>query len=152
MKRSDILESLLVSSTRLVRIAAQTTGSNTPQAVWRTLGILDSDGPMRVGELATASRVTQPGMTRVLATMIEEELVSRIADVADSRAWLIRITPKGRAALEAWRVQLAGALQPWFADLDQGEWAILERAVELMASRTASDASASMVATMAVSA
>ena len=143
VNHSDILENLLVSSTRLVRIAAQATGSRTPSAVWRTLGILDTDGPMRIGELATASRVTQPGMTRVLATMVEEELVSRIADVDDSRAWLIRITPKGRAALEAWRHEIADALGPWFADLDSGEWAILERAVELMTARTATDAAVS---------
>ncbi|MEP6843595.1 MAG: MarR family transcriptional regulator [Pseudolysinimonas sp.] len=143
MNHSDILETLLVSSTRLVRIAAQTTGSRTPSAIWRTLGILDTDGPMRIGELATASRVTQPGMTRVLTTMVEEELVSRIADVDDSRAWLIRITPKGHSALVVWRHQIAEALGPWFADLDTGEWAILERAVQLMSERTASDAAVS---------
>ena len=143
MNHSDILETLLVSSTRLVRIAAQSTGSRTPSATWRTLGILDTDGPMRIGELAAVSRITQPGMTRLLATMVEEELVSRIADVDDSRAWLIRITPKGRAALADWRRQIAEALGPWFADLDQGEWAILERAVQLMADRTAGDAAVS---------
>ena len=143
MKRNDVLESLVVSSTRLVRLAAQTTGSRTPSAVWRTLGILETDGPMRIGELAVVSRVTQPGMTRVLATMVEEELVSRIADVVDSRAWLIRITPKGTAALDAWREQLGQALLPWFNELDEGEWAILERAAELMTSRTASDAAVS---------
>ena len=135
----DTLETLLVSSNRLIRIAAQATGSRTPSAIWRTLGILDTDGPMRIGELAVASRVTQPGMTRVLATMVEEELVSRIADVEDSRAWLIRITPKGRDALHAWRHQIANALEPWFADLADDEWATLQRAVELMAARTASD-------------
>jgi len=143
VKRNDVLESLVVSSTRLVRLAAQTTGSRTPSAVWRTLGILETDGPMRIGELAVVSRVTQPGMTRVLATMVEEELVSRIADVVDSRAWLIRITPKGTAALDAWREQLGQALLPWFNELDEGEWAILERAAELMTSRTASDAAVS---------
>lgn len=143
MKRNDILENLVVSSNRLVRLAAQTTGSPTPSAIWRTLGILNTDGPMRVGELATASRVTQPGMTRVLSTMVEEELVSRIADIDDSRAWLIRITPKGIDALNAWRDQLVHALLPWFNELDQGEWAILERAAELLAVRTASDAAVS---------
>jgi DNA-binding MarR family transcriptional regulator len=143
MNHSDTLETMLVSSTRLVRIAAQATGSRTPSAIWRTLGILDTDGPMRIGELATVSRVTQPGMTRLLASMVEDELVSRIADVDDSRAWLIRITPKGRTALEGWRHEIATALEPWFADLDQGEWAILERAVQLMSERTASTATVS---------
>ncbi len=123
-----------------MRIAAQATGNRTPSAIWRALGILDADGPMRIGELAAASRVTQPGMTRVIATMVEEEMVSRIADVEDSRAWLIRITPTGRTALKNWRRQISEALGPWFADLDTGEWAILERAVELVTSRTASDA------------
>jgi hypothetical protein len=37
-------------------------------------------------------------------------------------------------------VQLGQALLPWFSELDQGEWAILERAAELMAARTASTA------------
>lgn len=143
MNHRDILEKLLVSSTRLVRIAAQSTGSRTPSAIWRTLGILDTDGPMRIGELAAASRVTQPGMTRVLGTMVEEELVSRIADVDDSRAWLIRITPKGRGALRDWRRQIADALEPWFADLDTAEWAILEGAVLLMSHRTATDTTVS---------
>jgi DNA-binding MarR family transcriptional regulator len=143
MNHSDTLESLLVSSNRLVRIAAQATGSRTPSAVWRTLGILDSEGSMRVGELAAASRVTQPGMTRLLANMVEDEVVSRVADVEDSRAWLIRITPKGRTALESWRHQIADALAPWFVDLDEGEWAILDRAVQLMSARTANAAAVS---------
>ena len=34
-------------------------------------------------------------MTRILTTMVEEELVSRIADTEDSRAWRIDITTKG---------------------------------------------------------
>jgi DNA-binding MarR family transcriptional regulator len=131
------LEALLVASNRLVRIAAQATGSGTPSAVWRALGILETDGPLRVGELAAAARVTQPGMTRVLGQMAEDELVSRIADTADSRAWLIRITAKGVEELHAYRAQIGAALQPFFRDLDDADWAVLERATELMAARTA---------------
>ena len=57
---TDILESLLVSTHRLTRLAANSTGSKTPAAQWRTLSILETDGPMRIGELAAASRV-MPG-------------------------------------------------------------------------------------------
>ena len=140
MNHSDILESLLVSSTRLVRIAAQSTGNGTPSAIWRTLGILETDGPMRVGELAATSRITQPGMTRILATMVEEELVSRIADVDDSRAWLIRITPKGATQLRDYRQQIGDALEPVFRDLDDTGWQTLARATELLAAHTTHDA------------
>lgn len=134
---SAILEALLVASSRLTRLAAQETGNRTPSAVWRTLGILDAEGPMRVGALATAARVTQPGMTRVLGHMVEEGLVSRIADTSDSRAWLIAVTPKGATALREWRTQIGDALLPYFHDLDEVDWHALHRAAELMAARTA---------------
>jgi DNA-binding MarR family transcriptional regulator len=137
---TDILESLLVSTHRLTRLAAQATGSTTPSAQWRTLSILASEGPMRVGELAAASRVTQPGMTRLLTTMVEEELVTRIADRDDSRAWLIVVSSKGTKALAAWRAQLAETLNPWFGELSDGDWAALQAAASLLETRLASDA------------
>jgi DNA-binding MarR family transcriptional regulator len=137
---TDILESLLVSTHRLTRLAAQATGSTTPAAQWRTLSILAAEGPMRVGELAAASRVTQPGMTRLLGTMVEEELVTRIADRDDLRAWLIVVSEKGKKALTAWRAQLAETLDPWFGELSDADWATLEAAASLLETRLASDA------------
>lgn len=139
---THILESLLVSTHRLTRVAAQATGSTTPSAQWRTLSILESDGPMRIGELAAVSRVTQPGMTRLLATMVEEELVSRIADRDDSRAWLIAVTEKGRAALAAWRTQLTEAMTPWFGELTEEQWTHLAEAAELLESRLGAERAA----------
>lgn len=137
---SELLESLLVSSNRLIRLAAHATGNSTPSAVWRTLSLLDTEGAMRVGELATASRVSQPGMTRLLGGMVDDGLVSRIADAGDSRAWLIDITPAGQDALVRWRRQLADTLEPWFDTLGEDEWDTLEAAVAILASRTATDA------------
>ena len=137
--RQASLSALLVASSRLVRLAAQESGNRTPSAVWRALGVLETEGPMRVGELAAAVRVTQPGMTRALGQMVEEELVSRIADTADSRAWLIRITERGVAAVQAYRVEIGAALEPYFRDLDDADWRALERASELMAARTTAE-------------
>ncbi|MBD8141519.1 MarR family transcriptional regulator [Frigoribacterium sp. CFBP 8759] len=132
---TDILESLLTSTHRLTRIAAQETGRTTSPAVWRTLSILTTDGELRVGDLARASRVSQPTMTKLLRGLAEDELVKRIADTDDSRAWLIAITDKGTAALVEWRGQLADSLGGLFADLDDDEWAVLEHATRLLASR-----------------
>jgi DNA-binding MarR family transcriptional regulator len=132
---TDILESLLVSNHRLTRVAAQTTGSKTPAAVWRTLSILASDGAMRVGELATSSRISQPGMTKVLSGLIEDELVYRIADTGDSRAWLIAISAKGQTALDEWKRELARSLEPLFGDLTARDWATLSAAAILLQDR-----------------
>ena len=131
-----LVEKLIVEANRLTRVAAQATGSTTPAAVWRTLSILASDGSYRIGDLAKASRVTQPTMTKLIQNLAEDELIYRIADVADSRAWLIAITDTGTKALDTWRTELGEALQPMFSDLSADEIDILERAVAILESRT----------------
>lgn len=138
MTQTDILESLLVSNHRLTRIAAQGTGNTTPAAVWRTLSILRSDGAMRIGALAASSRISQPGMTKLLPALVDDELVLRIADAEDSRAWLIAISEKGEAALDEWRGSLAASLLPVFDDLTPEQWETLSSAAEILQSRLAS--------------
>lgn len=135
MTPTDILESLLVSNHRLTRVAAHTTGNKTPAGVWRTLSILASDGAMRIGELATASRISQPAMTKLLPSLVTDELVYRIADVEDSRAWLIAISDKGQRALDEWKRELAVALEPMFGDLTTREWSTLASAAALLQAR-----------------
>lgn len=136
IENRPLVEKLIVEANRLTRVAAQATGSTTPAAIWRTLSILSTDGSMRIGELALASRVTQPTMTKLVQNLSEEELIYRIADVADSRAWLIAITAKGAKALDDWRTELGQALEPMFADLTPDERHTLERAVDIISART----------------
>jgi len=135
MNTTHILETLLVSSHRLTRLAAQSTGSSVSSATWAALSVLSTDGPHRIGDLARAARISQPGMTKLLQTLVEDEWVVRIADVEDSRAWLIAVSDKGRAALAGWRAELAGAMAPVFDDLDAEGWRVLERATRILAAR-----------------
>jgi DNA-binding MarR family transcriptional regulator len=134
---APLLADLMVTAHRLIRIAAQSTGSTTPSAVWNTLSILSTDGPLRIGELAFAARVTQPSMTKVVHQLVDEKLVRRVTDADDSRAWLVSATAAGIQALEDWRITLATTLEPLFSDLDPAELEALTRAVEILAARTA---------------
>ncbi len=140
MTHADILETLLVATHRLTRASAQATGSSVVSATWTTLSILLSDGPRRIGELARAARISQPGMTKLLHELAARGWARRTADLGDSRASLIEITSGGRAALFAWRAELAATLAPAFADLGDREWNALRTAAELLASRTAPEA------------
>jgi len=135
---TSTLETLISSSARLTRIAAQRTGSTVNSVAWPTLAILAADGPRRNGDLARAARVSQPGMTKVLNQLVEDEWVSRIADVDDSRAWLIQITTKGRRALDDWRAELARAMEPMFSGVSDADWKVLARATEILEARTLS--------------
>ncbi|MFZ4892821.1 MarR family winged helix-turn-helix transcriptional regulator [Plantibacter sp. Mn2098] len=133
----SILGDLITASHRLTRLAAQATGSSESPAVWRTLSVLSSVGPVRVGELARQSRVSQPTMTKLVQNLDEREWIKRIADVDDHRAWLIAITPKGRDALGAWLQELTGALVPAFEDLGAADLAAIARTVAILQERVA---------------
>ncbi len=135
--RAQTIETLLVSVNRLIRAAAQATGNPTSAAVWRTLGILETDQPLRLGELAALSRVAQPTMTRLVTGMLADGLVTRTVDPDDSRGQLIAITPAGHDRLVTWRATITETVGPVFADLDDDEWDVLHDAAEVIASRVA---------------
>lgn len=130
-----ILSDLVQTSHRLTRVAAHVTGSTESPAVWRTISALQTGGPMRLGELAMHSRVSQPTMTKIVRNLVESEWVKRIADTDDARAWQIAATTKGRRALADWRNQLAEAMLPLFEGITTDETETLRRAVEIIGAR-----------------
>lgn len=135
MSHADDVEALIIAAHRLTRIAALETNSQTPAAQWRTLAILRDHGAQRIGDLARLSRVTQPGMTRLIATMTEAGLVDRAADPDDSRAVRIRATERGVAAYREWRGRLVEAMLPRFEGLAAEDWSAIRRAAELLNGR-----------------
>lgn len=142
----QIIGDLVVAAHRLARLAAQVTGSTESPATWRTLSVLQSSGPMRLGELAGQSRVSQPTMTKLVRNLVDAEWVKRIADADDARAWQIAVTEKGVDALQTWRDELSAALVPMFSDLSEAEVAAMRTTVEIIGSRV--DLSAATSAAM----
>jgi len=149
MSREQTLETLLVSVNRLIRTASQAAGSTTSSAVWRTLGILETEQPLRLGELAAASRVAQPTMTRLVAGMLADGLITRTVDPADSRGQLIETTEAGRARLADWRATIATTVAPAFAGLGDDEWDVLHQAATLVAECTNTSTSTPRTETIA---
>ena len=131
----NLLGELVSSAHRVTRLAATATDDSRSPAVWRTLSALRSYGPIRLGELARLSRVTQPTMTKIVRGLDDLDWIKRIVDVEDKRAWLIAVTPKGEAALDDWRDTLAAALLPFFHDLPAADRAALRRSIEILDER-----------------
>ncbi|ALJ20039.1 MarR family winged helix-turn-helix transcriptional regulator [Microbacterium sp. No. 7] len=137
MNREETLLRLIMSVHTLTRVASLETRNETPVAQWRTLALLRDHGPQRVGDLARLSRVTQPGMTRLAGHMIDAGLLKRSLDPGDARASVLSITPDGEAALVDWLDLLSSTVSPHFADLDDADWAALERVTEILADKSA---------------
>lgn len=139
MNRPDVISSIVVSAHALARIAAQDAENDAPAAQWRALTLLERTSGRRVGELARASRTTQPGMTRLVGDLERAGLVTRSPDPSDSRATVVDITPEGLRALAEWRESFRAALAPRFADLDAAGWDALRRAAEILAAHSIED-------------
>lgn len=136
MTREDDLLRLVVAAHTLARMAALETNNDAPSAQWRTLKLLRENGPQRLGELAAISRVSQPGMTRLIGQMAQSGLVSREADSSDARVQIIAITDAGSESLDVWLAQLGHALIPHFETLDESGWAAIAAVADALDSAT----------------
>ncbi|MCC9053485.1 MarR family transcriptional regulator [Microbacterium sp. F2E] len=136
MQNDDDLLRLVLGANALTRVASLETRNEAPAAQWRTLSLLREHGPQRIGDLAALSRVTQPGMTRLVAQMADAGLLERGHDEHDSRATVVTVTPAGLAALDEWIQVLGAALAPRFSDLDADDWAAIRRAADVVDART----------------
>lgn len=131
----DLLGDLVSVNHRLTRVAARAARGTESPALWRTLSVLLASGPIRLGELAEQSRVSQPTATKLVAALAARGWIDRTSDPDDARVSLITMTPAGDAALSAWRAELSGALLPYFADLPAGDIETLQRAVAILRDR-----------------
>ncbi len=136
MQHGDDILRLVTGAHALTRVASLETRNEAPAAQWRTISLLRDHGPQRIGDLAALSRVTQPGMTRLVAQMAEAGLLERGADASDSRATVVSVTPAGLSALDDWMLVLSDALAPRFADLSDDDWAVIRRAADIVDART----------------
>ena len=135
MTRDDDLQRLLLAVHALTRIAALDTQNDTPAAQWRTLTLLRDNGPQRLGDLATLSRVTQPGMTRLVHQLSDAGLVTREPHPEDSRVSVIAATDEGLVALDRWLTQLSQALAPHVDDMTDAEWDAVSIAAGALSAR-----------------
>ncbi|MFJ1455650.1 MarR family winged helix-turn-helix transcriptional regulator [Nocardia wallacei] len=112
---------------RLLRRAGDL-GSLSPGSA-SALASLVRTGPMRLGDLAAAERVTAPTMSRIVSGLEKVGYIERTADPVDGRAQLLTATEPAHAlvnGLTSARIQrFAAALD----DLEPGERALLTTAM-----------------------
>lgn len=111
----------------------QQAGVDMPPGVWPLLVTLSDDGPLTIGELASALGVSQPGVTRSVRQLEAAGIVEAVRVKGDQRRKPVAITPKGaallhRAQTELWphveaavRAMCAGLDGPILTQLDRIE-------------------------------
>jgi DNA-binding MarR family transcriptional regulator len=96
------------------------------------LSVVGFGGPCTLGELAQAEQVTPPTITRIVAALEADDLVTRHGDARDGRVSRIAITPKGMQILEHGRARRTARLAGRLRSLPADDLAVLARAAELL--------------------
>jgi DNA-binding MarR family transcriptional regulator len=93
------------------------------------LGTVDRLGPIALGDLAAAERVTPPMATKLANALEEKGLVERLPCADDKRVVRLELSSEGRALLDRARQRRDAWLAERFADLTVEERAALAAAV-----------------------
>jgi DNA-binding MarR family transcriptional regulator len=111
------------------RLRQESLGGLSP-AQASALGSVSRHGSPTLGELAAIEQVQPPTMTRIVASLAEAGMVTRVADANDRRSARVSITPAGERALERMRTRKNAFLVRRLGELGPDEQ---RRATELVA-------------------
>ncbi|HVX69774.1 MAG TPA: MarR family transcriptional regulator [Mycobacteriales bacterium] len=120
---------LRVAIARLARQLRQHSPGGLTPSQWSALAMVDSSGPLRIGDLAEREGVSAPTATRVVASLEDLGLLSRATDPADRRTSYIALTDVGREKLESTRRSQSTQLVQRLSELPAQD---VRRLVELL--------------------
>ncbi|MEV0360282.1 MarR family transcriptional regulator [Nocardia sp. NPDC050697] len=106
------------------------------QRSFTTLSVLHTlagRGPQRLSALTAGEQVTQPAITQIVAKLERDGLVARDPDPSDGRAVLVRITPRGAAAVTGRRTARVARMAELVARLEPEHRAALTAALPALA-------------------
>jgi DNA-binding MarR family transcriptional regulator len=130
LAQQELASRLRLSINRLHRRLREESLAGLSPAQASALAAVNRLGSPTLGELATIEQVQPPTMTRIVASLQDSGMVTRVTDVADRRSARVRITPAGKRSLERIRTLKNAFLTRRLADLSPDEQ---DRATDLVA-------------------
>jgi DNA-binding MarR family transcriptional regulator len=116
----------------LRRVRGQDEGSGLSPARLSALSVVVFGGPVTLGRLASAEQVTAPTMTRLVAALEADGLLSRKDDTVDRRVVWLSATSKGKRILQEGKRRRVRALAATLNALSPEELAVLSEAAALI--------------------
>jgi DNA-binding MarR family transcriptional regulator len=104
-------------------IARVLTDSGLKVEDWRVLDDLATRRAVPMTDLAQATLITGPTLTRTVDRLVSKGLIYRTTDLHDRRRVLVRLTPRGRTLRSRLAVAVGeaerGAFESWGLDMDR---------------------------------
>ena len=123
----------------LRRLAREDRASGESPARLSALSVLVFGGPRPIGRLARDEGVAAPTMTRLIAALERDGLVSRTTDPEDRRTQRVAATERGREILIAGRARRVAALEGLLERVPARDRRALAAAVRVIEDRLLGD-------------
>jgi DNA-binding MarR family transcriptional regulator len=117
---------------RRARTEAVTEGDDVSASRLAALATVEKLGPITLGELAAEEQVQPPSMTRIVARLEEQGLVTREVDPTDRRVARVVVTPAGTDLLAVTRTRRTAFLAQRVARFTDDERRALADALPLL--------------------
>jgi DNA-binding MarR family transcriptional regulator len=112
----------------------------------KVLYLVQAEPDIRMSDLAGRLGVTLPSISGVVDRLVDQGLLTRRDDPADRRQALVRISDAGIDQLELFRELNARQVRILLARLDMTDLAVIERALDILATAAANPATAAAAA------
>ncbi|HTI65718.1 MAG TPA: MarR family transcriptional regulator [Gemmatimonadaceae bacterium] len=127
---ADRLHSAAIHLLRRLRREDDASGLPAPQL--SALSVIVFGGPVTLGQLAAAEQVRPPTITKLVAALEADGLVTRETDPDDRRVVRVTATARGAKLLQDGRARRVASLAESLRGLSAGNRATLERAVPIL--------------------
>ena len=128
---TELAAELRLALIPLVRQLRQQAGPDLTPSLVSALVTVSKD-PLTLGELAAKEHVSQPMISKIAATLVEQGLAAKVADPNDRRITRLEITAAGRRQLERSRTRKNAWLAKQLRHLAPDELEALRAAIPVI--------------------
>jgi DNA-binding MarR family transcriptional regulator len=116
---------------KLARLLRRTDAQGTELTPTRVAVLFTTDrhGPLRLAEVAEREGLNPTLLSRTIADLVADQLVTRSSDPEDRRSAWVQVTPAGHALAEQVRGERTAAMQGAIDNLDEADRALIEAAL-----------------------
>ncbi len=129
---AGLASQLRLSVFRLARKLRREGEAGVTPTLLAALSTIERHGPLTPGTLAQHEQIKKPTCTRVIADLLEKDLIERTVDPSDGRVAWMQVTPLGRKTLHRVRSRHNEYLAKRMKRLNPDELETLERAARIL--------------------
>jgi len=134
-----LIARLSLSVMRLARVLRQQEPSRSTPAGASVLATIVQQGPITLGDLATAEGVSPSTITKLVSKLEAEGTIERVIDPTDRRVHRVRLSARGRRGIDRYRSRRNAWLSGQLAALGEDDRAKLLSAIDVLERLTAAE-------------